>query len=339
MRKAPKLSCSERSELQILHAKDYSAREIAIVLGRSPNTIASEIRRNSLGNDDRTPIDKRGMYSAIDAQHKAYTRRKYAQYQGKKIQEDDELRSYIITGLQAGWNPDEISGAMKREQKPFYASKTAIYAWLYSAWGQHYCQYLSSRQYTPKKRKANKKTKRLMIPDRTSIHNRPKTIEDREQAGHWEFDSVVSSKQSGSTAALAVVQERTSRLLQAEQVSNLKPRDYAAIITGLVVSHKTLSLTTDNGIENRAHKLITEALPDQPPVYFTDPYSSYQKGGVENANKMLRKYFPKGTNFATVTQTDVVYALTRINNKPRKILGYKSALQVAKEKGVLRVVS
>ena len=92
-------------------------------------------------------------------------------------------------------------------------------------------------------------------------------------------------------------------------------------------------MTTDNGIENRRHALVTKKT--GAPVFFTDPYSSWQKGSVENANKMLRRYFPKGTDFATVTQTDVDNALARINNKPRKILGYKSSLQVAKEKGLI----
>ena len=101
----------------------------------------------------------------------------------------------------------------------------------------------------------------------------------------------------------------------------------------LVAGLKTRTLTTDNGIENRAHQEITKKT--GVPVFFTDPYSSWQKGGVENANRMLRAYFPKGTDFSTVAQTDVVDALTRINNKPRKILGYKSSLQVAKEKGLI----
>lgn len=93
------------------------------------------------------------------------------------------------------------------------------------------------------------------------------------------------------------------------------------------------SFTTDNGIENKHHSNITKKT--GAPVFFTDPYSSWQKGGVENANKMLRRYFPKGTDFATISQTEVDAALTRINNKPRKILGYKSSLQVAKEKGLI----
>ena len=172
-----------------------------------------------------------------------------------------------------------------------------------------------------------------MIPNRTSITERPLAALGRVELGHCEYDSIVSSKRSGSTAALAVVAERSSRLIRASLVPNLKPEPYATTISRLVQGLNTRTMTTDNGIEIRHHRLITRKT--GAPVFFTDPYSSWQKGGVENANKMLRQYFPKGTDFATVSQTDVVYALECINNKPRKILGYKSSLQVAKEKGLI----
>ena len=93
------------------------------------------------------------------------------------------------------------------------------------------------------------------------------------------------------------------------------------------------TLTTDNGIENKQHKEITKKTGAT--VFFTDPYSSWQKGGVENANKMIRRYFPKGTNFANITQQQVDQALWTINNKPRQSLGFKSAVQCAVEKGLL----
>ena len=332
MRRVSKLSGAERSELEILHNKGYSSRAIARVLGRSPNTIATELKRNSFREDGRTPQNKQGMYSAEYAKQKAYVRRKYAKYQGKKIQDNDELRSYIIRKLKAGWNPDEISGAMKREEKPFYASKTAIYEWLYSAWGQAYCRYLPSRQYRPKKQKT-RPTARTMIPDRVSVTERPRAAQNRLEPGHWEYDSVVSSKRSGSTFALAVASERTTRFVTASLVPNLRPAPFARTIARQLAGKQVATLTTDNGIENRHHGAVSKKT--GAPVFFTDPYSSWQKGGVENANRMLRAYFPKGTDFATVTQTDVVFALTRINNKPRKILGYRSSLQVAKEKGLI----
>ena len=324
MKKASKITDAERSEIDILHGKGYSARSIAKALGRSPNTIAAELKRNSYQD---------GRYIAARAKQKAYVRRKYARYQGKKIQEDDELRSFIILKLSERWNPDEIAGYLRvNPALGLYASKTAIYEWLRSAWGQQYCVLLYSQRYQRKPRRKNK-TDRVMIPDRTSITERPLAALGRVELGHCEYDSIVSSKHSGSTAALAVVAERSSRLIRASLVPNLKPEPYATTISRLVQGLNTRTMTTDNGIENRHHRLITRKT--GAPVFFTDPYSSWQKGGVENANKMLRQYFPKGTDFATVSQTDVVYALECINNKPRKILGYKSSLQVAKEKGLI----
>jgi IS30 family transposase len=324
MKKSPKITNVERSEIDILHTKGYSARAIARALGRSPNTIASELKRNSY---------KDGRYVASRAKHKAYVRRKYAKYQGKKIQEDDELRSFIIHKLSEHWNPDEIAGYLNdNPHLNMYVSKTAIYQWLRSAWGQQYCPLLYCKRYNRRPRKKNK-TSRVMIPDRISIADRPAAVLSRTEVGHCEYDSVVSSKRSGSTFALAVVTERSSRLVRAALVPNLKPVGYAETIVSLTSGLELRTLTTDNGIENKRHKTITRKT--GAPVFFTDPYSSWQKGGVENANKMLRRYFPKGTDFATVSQTDVDEALTRINNKPRKILGYKSSLQVAKEKGLI----
>ena len=323
MKKASKLTDTERSEVDILHTKGYSARSIASVLGRSPNTVAAELKRNSY---------KDGSYVSACAKQKAYVRRKYAKYQGKKIQEDDGLRSFIILKLTEHWNPDEIAGYLKDNPRlGFYVSKTAIYEWLRSAWGQQYCDLLYCKRYYRRPRKKNK-TDRVMIPDRTSITERPMAALDRVEPGHMEYDSVVSSKRSGSTYALAVLSERSTRLVRAQLVPNLKPEPYARAITKLARGLNARTMTTDNGIENKQHRLVTKNT--GAPVFFTDPYSSWQKGGVENANKMLRRYFPKGTDFATVSQTDVVYALTLINNKPRKILGYKSSLQIAQEKGL-----
>ncbi len=332
MRKAPKLTSAERSEIEILHTKGYSARAIAKVLGRSPNTIASELKRNSCGDDRRTNTASRGSYKASRAKQKAYVRRKYATYQGKKIQENNKLRLFIIARLKDHWNPDEIAGYLRNNPAlGIYVSKTAIYEWLRSSWGQQYCRYLYSKRYRQKPRKKTMAHK--VISARVSIANRPKGAANRSRYGHWEQDAVVSSKRSGSTASLSVLQERKSRYVYALLRPNMKPHEHTAAAIQLTAKAKIVSITYDNGIENRSHQTLHEY---GVATFFTDPYSSWQKGGVENANKMLRRYFPKGTDFATISQTDVVDALWRINNKPRKILGYKSSLQVAKEKGLLK---
>ncbi len=316
------LSSAERSEIAILLKRSCSLREIAKALGRSPNTISYEIKKNSVN----------GEYDPLKAKQKSRVSRRSRRYQQYKIERNSALKDYVVTGLKSGWNPDEISGAMRRENQPFYASKTVIYGWLYSAWGQAYCALLASKRYRPKRQKTEV-SKRVMIPDRVSVEKRPQGATNRTRYGHWEGDTVVSGKRTGAKNALAVVVERKTRLVRAKLVPNLSPTVFAEATSSLLGSARALSLTLDNGIENKRHTDITDAVGAR--VFFCDPYSSWQKGGVENANKMLRQYLPKGCNLGQFDQSFVDAVCDRLNKKPRKILGYKSALQLAEEKGII----
>jgi IS30 family transposase len=318
------LSDAERSEISILKTRDCSIREIAKALGRSPNTVSYELKQNSVN----------GKYDPMKAKAKSRVARRSRRFQWQKIESSPKLRAFIIEKLAPpyDWSPNEIAGYLKTNPElGFIISNRQLYAWLYSARGQPYCQYLYSERYHKKRR--TKKTERVMIPGRIAIQERPTAAQDRAQAGHYEYDSVVSSKRSKSTYALAVLVERTTRLVSARVVPNLRPEPFARSIIGQLGSKMALSFTTDNGIENKQHSLITKATGAI--VYFTDPYSSYQKGGVENANKMLRRYFPKGTDFSQISQAMVDRAVARINQKPRQILGFTSALQLSIEKGII----
>ena len=166
-----------------------------------------------------------------------------------------------------------------------------------------------------------------MIPDRVSIDMRSLGALHRSRYGHWEKDAVCSGK--NGSGALAVMQERKSRYIDAEKVSGFSPVKHNEAIMKMKKDKKILSFTYDNGIENRYHKKLGIS------SYFCDPYSSWQKGGVENANKMIRRYIPKKTNLAKITQEYLDEIILKINNKPRKILGYRSALEVARAGGVL----
>jgi len=315
MKQSKKIDKVERFEISILLEKKYSHRAIARALGRSHNTISYEIKENSTS----------GIYDPMKAHAKAMAGRKYRRFQWSKIRANTKLEQYIIQKLKAHWNPDEIAGAMRRAHLPFSVSKTAIYEWLYSAWGQRYCHLLYSKRYRKKPRKP-KKT-RTMIPARISIEMRPRGAINRTRYGHWEGDAMVSGKLG--TGALAVASERKSRLIRARVVRSLSPAPYAQTLQQMTREDKVSSWTFDNGLENKKHQELTA------PVFFCDPYSSWQKGGVENANKMIRRYLPKGTNFANVSQSKVDKIVSIINNKPRKILGYKTALAVASAGGVL----
>jgi transposase, IS30 family len=318
MKKKPKLTKEERFEVDHLYnVKKRSVREIARLLDRDVSAISRELRRNRQ--------KKTGIYEAKAAHHKARVRRKYSRYQRKKIDHNRELKEYIIAGLRAHWNPDEIAGAMKREKKPFYASKTAIYEWLRSLFGQRYCIHLYSKRYYVKKRK--KKTKRTLIPNRVSIERRPQGATNRTRYGHAEGDTLHSGKRG--SGALSVLYERKSRYLDAEKLTGLKPGEHAETLNSIMEERNAKSVTMDNGIENTDHKKL------RVPAYFCDPYSSWQKPGVENVNKMIRRYIPKGTNISRVPEEYIQKAVAIINAKPRKILGYRSALEVAREKGYI----
>lgn len=319
MKKMPKLTKSDRFEIKILLDKQYSCRAIARSMRRSPTTIAYEVSSNG-GRKGYNPINA-GIY--------ARTKRKNTRQAWSKIEQSKELREYIISGLQNHWNPDEIAGRMKEDAVPFYASKTAIYDWLRSVYGQRYCPLLYSKQYDKKKRK--KKTERVMIPNRVPLTMRPVKVNDRTESGHWERDTVVSRK--GCRGGISVGSERVSRFIDATKVSSMSSAEHMEVIEQQKKRYLTNSVTFDNGIENRAHETL------HIPTYFCEPYSSWEKGGVENANRMIRRYFPKGTNFRTVSQQQIDAVVFLINSKPRKILGYKTALEVASACGILQDIN
>lgn len=320
------LQDAERSEISILKTRGCSIREIARALGRSPNTVSYELRTNSVG----------GVYDSLKAKQKSRVARRSRRYQWQKVEHHPKLRAFLIRKLvTSNWSPDAISGYLKHEQTELpYVSTPQIYAWLYSSRGQLYCQYLLSKRYRPKKR-PGKKTERVMIPDRVSITERPGIVAARARSGDWEADTVVSGKRTGGKAALAVCQERTSRFIGARLIPNLKPESFTAAAITMLRGKQAYTLSLDNGIENKQHAGITDASGVRIPTYFCNPYSSWQKGGVENANKMLRRYLPKGCNLGLFSQVQIDDFVAKINNKPRRCLGYKSAVQYAEEKGII----
>lgn len=315
MRKAKKVQKAERDEIFILREKGYSIRNISRALGRSPNTISYEIKNNSTN----------GVYDPKKADKKARKSLRNRRFQWRKINKDKELRKYIIAGLKDDWNPDVIAGRMKEGKKPFYVSKTTIYEWLRTARGNQYCEYLYSKRHEKKKR--IKKTQRVMIPNRVSIYKRPLGALNRSRYGHCEKDAIVSCK--SGTGSIAVLQERKSRIIDGKKCESMSTVVHNKAIMEIGKDKKILSLTYDNGIENRHHQELGI------PSYFCDPYSSWQKGGIENANKMIRRYIPKKTDLSKISQEYLDEIIFKINNKPRKILGYRSSLEVARANGVL----
>ncbi len=316
MKKREDLSRVERLEIAILLVRRYSLRAIARSLKRGHNTVSYEVKVNQVN----------GVYDPLKADAKARLRKRMRRLEWSKIERFPELKRLIIAKLKADWNPDEIAGWLRRHRQ-FYVSKTAIYDWLRTARGERYCELLYSKRKRVVHRKG-KKTKRVVIPNRVGIERRFAGATNRTRYGHLETDTMVGRK--GTPGGLKTGCERKSRLVLARKVKTMRPGEHARTECQMFGELKVKSVTRDNGLENRYYERVGL------PAFFCRAYASWQKGSVENANKLLRRYFPRGTDFREVAQTEIDRAVAVINNKPRKILGYRSALEVARKAGIIK---
>jgi len=206
---------------------------------------------------------------------------------------------------------------MGEEKKPWYASKTAIYDWLYSNRGQRYCYLLLSQRHGRRRRK-KKKTKRFIIPERVSIHQRYKmTVLD------FEGDTIVSS---WNTVSIVSIYNPKTMYLDAKRVPNLKPSIVAKAMKIMFAMVRIRSVTLDNGQENRLHKKLGIK------TFFCDPYASWQKPGIENANKLIRRFIPKKSDISKYSHHFIKLMVEKYNNKPRKKLRWKTPNEIMEKK-------
>lgn len=210
---------------------------------------------------------------------------------------------------------------MKYEKKPWYASKTAIYDWLYSKYGQRYCKHLPYKRYNRRKRKGLK-VKREIIPNRINIKRRGKlTLKD------YEGDTVVSKK---SKSALVVIHNPKTMYGDVRKVCNLKPHTVFLAFRDMLNGLEVKSITFDNGQENRLHLNL------KIPTYFCDPHAPWQKPGVENMNRFIRKYIPKKSDIAKYSDKFIKNLVAKYNNTPREKLRWKTPLEVMNQKKLFK---
>jgi transposase, IS30 family len=301
---------SQRLELSILRSKGYSYRDIAHVMKIHYSTVSREIKRNSMRHT--------GEYVPEKANHKAYRKRKYSKYDGMKISRDPLLFGYVVNGLKSGWSPEEISGRLKLDHARILSFKI-IYKWLYSPHGRGYARYLCSRRYQPKKR-TRAKLKLRHIPNRVSIESRPSVINERLRIGDFEGDTMGKPKYMPETLVAAT--DRKSRFLVGRKVKRL-----SFTVEGFksILPVETQSLTLDNGLENVRYEKL------KIPTYFCHPYSSWEKGTMENTFQRLRRFIPKKANLANYSHRRIAAIIEIMNNTPRKCLGYRTPAEIFKE--------
>ena len=209
---------------------------------------------------------------------------------------------------------------MRYEKKPWYASKTAIYDWLYSNKGQRYCKYLPYKRYGKRKRK--KKSERSLIPFRVNISKRKKLTRY-----DYEGDTVVSKK---SKVALVVLHNPVTMYGDIRKVPDMKPHTVLLAFRAMLKKVNARSITFDNGQENRLHVRLGI------PTYFCDPHAPWQKPGVENMNRFVRKYIPKKKDIAPYSKKYIRDIVRKYNATPRHKLKWKTPDEVMKAKKLHR---
>ncbi len=311
------LSLAEREEISRGIVAGRSLRSIASSLGRAPSTVSRELRRN--GGLRR--------YRANQADQAAWDRAKRPK--SCKLVENRALARVVASKLRLEWAPDQIAGWLKRAypgNEAMQVSHETIYKSLFiqarGALKKELLQYLRKTRVMRRSRHKTLKGEGLgQITNTVSIRERPAEAEDRAVPGHWEGDLMFGSNNS----QIATLVERQTRYVMLVKV---KSKDTKTVINALIKhSHKLprelyKSLTWDRGSEMADHQKFSLATDIK--VYFCDPQHPWQRGSNENTNGLLRQYFPKGMDLSNVHQNRLNAVAKRLNDRPRKTLGYYS---------------
>jgi len=317
------LSALERCTLEFLLKAGLSFRAIAQELGRSPSTISRELAPNRRG---------RGSYRALDAQY-AYRGRRAHSRKPQKLVAHTQLCRYVETKLTEDWAPEQIAGRLPLDypnDATMRISHETIYAFIYADKRANGTLYTHLRQaHRKRRRRANAHGKRGLLPGRVCIEQRPAMVESRQRTGDWEAD-LVFGRQSGPVIVTLV--ERKHRYLLAHKVENKRAYPVGRAILhayrGIPLS-AIHTITFDNGKEFAHFKSLEHALDAS--TYFAHPYAAWERGTNENTNGLLRQYIPKGSDLRNLTQKDLNSIVRKLNNRPRKILGFRTPAQDFKQ--------
>lgn len=315
------LSYYERQIIETRLRGKWKIRQIARHLNRSPSIISREIKRN---------IHPSGKYLADYAQSLA--EKKSHITNKRKLDKDPRLLNYVRKRLEDDWSPEEIAGRTKEHPPVILNGETisheSIYQYIYnSPKGNYLYNYLRRKKVPRRQKQYARKSQKSFIPARISIHDRPEIINNRERYGDWESDSVIFRKHK---SALSVQHERKSLLIRLHKVADHGSEETLEALKSTIESLPTKNLaksfTFDNGGEGAKHIEIKDGYGID--TYFCDTYKSWQKGGVENSNGLIRQYLPRKINFDNITE-DMIYQIQeKLNNRPRKKLGYLSPNEV-----------
>ncbi len=311
---------ADREEISRGIVEGVEGKVIAARIGRSPSVVSREITRHG----------GRAHYRAVVADRAATEQRRRPKV--RRLDACPRLRTEVVSRLRAGQSPDQVAGRLRYEhpeQKARCVSHEAIYAWIYALpKGELARQGILLRSgRTQRRTRGRTRSPGARIVGMTSIDARPAEVTDRAVPGHWEGDLVIGK--AGKTA-MATLVERTSRYTVPVALPAGR-RDATTTCDALITTVTGLptelikTLTWDQGSEMAAHAVFSLATTID--VYFAHPHSPWERGTNENTNGLLREYFPKGTEI-TDDQAYLDRVATELNNRPRRILGYRTPAEV-----------
>ena len=314
-RKYNQLSLVERTKIEALNELDYSARKIAIKLGRSNKTISEELRSY-----------KGDSYNAECAHQQAQESRINAKKNSKC---SGSLKEKIHSLLIGCFTPEQISGRMGLEEYPEQVSTSTIYSLIKKEGWKN----LLPRKGKPYRSGSKASAGAKLIPNRVDIDKRPPEVDEKKEIGHWEGDTVF-----GQDGYLVTMVERVSKLLLTCRVKNKSKEAVTKAINSMLKPFKSIckTITFDNGGEFAGHEDIAKELKCN--VFFAKPYQSWQRGLNENTNGLLRRFFPKGMAIGQLAEKEIEDAQFLINMRPRKLLNYLSPFEFLTGKRVSLIV-
>ena len=315
------LTFAEREEIAVGIAAGHSIRTIARTLTRSPSTISREITRNR---------ETSGRYRARSAHAAAYHRA--SRPKPAKLATNATLRENVEKSLTLRHSPEQIAGRLRHEfpdDPQMRVSTETIYQSLYQPWRGGLEHNLTRSLRTGRRlRRPSRKVgqRKNRIPDMTNIADRPKYVKNRAVPGHWEGDLIVGKR---NLSAIGTLVERASGMVMLVHLPDGYKPEYTA--PALAEQLGTLpmllrrTLTWDQGMEMRDWKTVRAATGID--IYFCDPHSPWQRGSNENANGILRQYFPKGSDLSVHSKTDLERVARELNQRPRKRLEFRTPIE------------
>lgn len=310
--KYKQLTYEQRYQIYACSKAGWPLEAIAIEIGVHRSTVYREKMRNS---------GLRG-YRPKQAHQMAVERKKEAE---KRIVLTPYWKFEIAKKLRNDWSPEQISGYFERHNIKTISHQT-IYKYVYEdrLKGGALYKHLRHAKKKKKKRYGSSDT-RGQIKNKIMIDQRPEIVEKKSRIGDWEGDTIIGKNQKGVIVTLV---ERKSKFIVACSVPDKSEQKVSEAIVDSLWKYKNRvhTITTDNGKEFAGHEKVSRKLKAE--FYFTHPYSSWERGLNENSNGLLRQYYPKKTDLRNIRQSQIDPVLEKINNRPRKSLGYATPAEV-----------